>query len=115
MAATVKPTEGAGARSVILAPVEGGRARLTLSGEITGPLARQIETCLMTGEVQHVREWVLDVRSVDTLDLICAFALVRPLLYTSPPARIEVVGATEHIRRTLRQTGAEDLTYRDER
>ncbi|MGW0563237.1 STAS domain-containing protein [Streptomyces sp. NPDC003016] len=101
-------------RRIRLLSVDGPRAELALSGEVTGAVAAQIEEVLLDPALRGVSELVFDLSRVRQLDAICAYALVRPLTTTAPPAAVHLRGASKQARRALHRTGAEHLlTFED--
>jgi anti-anti-sigma regulatory factor len=100
-------------RRVRVVSVDGERAQLALSGEVTGKAALEIEECLVEPVLQGVQEWVLDLSQVTELDTACAFALMRPLMTTYPPATVHIRGASREVHQALHRTGAESFLVFD--
>ncbi|MGN9789797.1 STAS domain-containing protein [Streptomyces sp. OZ13] len=85
---------------------EGERAILTFHGVLHSSAARAIEEQLQDPRLRDAREWLFDMRALDRIDLVCAYALLRAASAADAP-KVIIYRPNHRVKRILHHVGTE--------
>lgn len=83
---------------------DGGRVTVTLRGVLYSSMARALEEGLQRLGSGDAHTWIVDMRAVERIDLVCAYALLRLAGAVDAP-RVIVMRPNRRVERTLRHAG----------
>jgi len=83
---------------------EGERVYVAFRGALFSSMARALEEQLQDPRLRGARVWVFDMRALERIDLVCAYALLRAVSAADAPS-VVVSGANRRVQRTLHHAG----------
>ncbi|MFI2370769.1 STAS domain-containing protein [Streptomyces sp. NPDC018833] len=92
---------------VTISVVDDRRAVLGFSGELNAHMVLELEELLMDQRLRDAQEWVLEMEDLKSIDLACAYALLRAQTRLPATATVHIRGARRDVQRTLRHTGVD--------
>ncbi|MEW2247870.1 MULTISPECIES: STAS domain-containing protein [unclassified Streptomyces] len=106
---TAHPDPATGSRAPVSVTEVDGCAVLRFAGELTADRVLDLEQQLLDVRPSQVREWVLDMSDLTSMDLTCAYALLRAATRVPATTTVRVRGARRTVQRTLQHAGVDTL------
>ncbi|WP_236569854.1 STAS domain-containing protein [Streptomyces mexicanus] len=103
------PDPDTGSRGPVSVMDADGCAILRFAGELGADRVLDVEQQLLDVRLSQVREWVLDMSDLASMDLACAYALLRAATRIPATTTVRVRGARRTIQRTLQRASIDAL------